>query len=123
MVYNIIKIIAITGLKTFFRKISTQNNSIIPKKGPVIFVCNHPNLIIDAWLVGMTCNRRLYFLAKSEINNPSDHSKIGSIDPTFAQLLGFICIYLHANSHGNANIFGRVMAEHLAKLCSYHAKI
>ena len=67
MLYGTLKLIATTGLKTFFRKISTQNNSIIPKKGPVIFVCNHPNLIIDAWLVGMTCNRRLYFLAKSTI--------------------------------------------------------
>ena len=67
MLYGTLKLIATTGLKTFFRKISTQNNSTIPKKGPVIFVCNHPNLIIDAWLVGMTCNRRLYFLAKSTI--------------------------------------------------------
>ena len=67
MVYKIIKLIASIGLKTFFRKISFQNTENIPKKGPVIFVCNHPNLIIDAWLVGMTCNRRLYFLAKSTI--------------------------------------------------------
>ncbi len=67
MIYGTLKLIASTGIKTFFRKISTQNNATIPKKGPVIFVCNHPNLIIDAWLVGMTCNRKLYFLAKSTI--------------------------------------------------------
>ena len=67
MIYGTLKLIASTGLKIFFRKISTQNIKSIPSKGPVIFVCNHPNLIIDAWLVGMTCNRRLYFLAKSTI--------------------------------------------------------
>ena len=67
MIYGTLKLIASTGLKIFFRKISTQNIESIPSKGPVIFVCNHPNLIIDAWLVGMTCNRRLYFLAKSTI--------------------------------------------------------
>ena len=67
MLYSTLKLIASTGIKTFFRKITTQNIESIPKKGPIIFVCNHPNLIIDAWLVGMTCNRKLYFLAKSTI--------------------------------------------------------
>ena len=94
MVYNIIKIIAITGLNNFFRKISTQNNSIIPKKGPVIFVSNHPNLIIDAWLVGMTCNRRLYFLAKSTIFRGKTLSWILS-------KLGLIPVYRKQDGNGD----------------------
>ena len=94
MIYNIIKIIAITGLKTFFRKISTHNNSIIPKKGPIIFVCNHPNLIIDAWLVGMTCNRRLYFLAKSTIFR-------GKVLSWILSKLGLIPVYRKQDGNGD----------------------
>ena len=94
MLYSTIKLIATTGLKTFFRKISTQNNSTIPKKGPVIFVCNHPNLIIDAWLVGMTCNRRLYFLAKSTIFRGKTLSWILS-------KLGLIPVYRKQDGNGD----------------------
>ena len=94
MLYGTLKLIATTGLKTFFRKISTQNNSIIPKKGPVIFVCNHPNLIIDAWLVGMTCNRRLYFLAKSTIFKGKTLSWILS-------KLGLIPVYRKQDGNGD----------------------
>ena len=94
MLYNIIKIIAITGLKTFFRKISTHNNSIIPKKGPIIFVCNHPNLIIDAWLVGMTCNRKLYFLAKSTIFR-------GTVLSWILSKLGLIPVYRKQDGNGD----------------------
>ena len=67
MFYSILKFIISASLRVFFRKISTYDNDRSPDKGPVIFVCNHPNLVIDAWLVGMTCKRRLFFLAKSTI--------------------------------------------------------
>ena len=67
MIYNFLKFILSTSLRIFFRRISTHNQDRSPKNGPVIFVCNHPNLVIDAWLVGMTCKRRLFFLAKSTI--------------------------------------------------------
>ena len=67
MVYSFLKLIISTSLRVFFRKISVYDNDRSPDKGPVIFVCNHPNLVIDAWLVGMTCKRRLFFLAKSTI--------------------------------------------------------
>lgn len=67
MIYNFLKFVLSTSLRIFFRRISTHNQDRSPKNGPVIFVCNHPNLVIDAWLVGMTCKRRLFFLAKSTI--------------------------------------------------------
>ena len=67
MIYSLLKLIISTSLRIFFRRISIYNNDRSPKDGPVIFVCNHPNLVIDAWLVGMTCKRRLFFLAKSTI--------------------------------------------------------
>ena len=54
-------------IHTFFRRISAQNTERIPIKGPVIFVCNHPNTMIDPLLVGMSCKRKLFFFAKSTL--------------------------------------------------------
>ena len=67
MLYNLLKIIAIASIHTFFRRISAQNTERIPTKGPVIFVCNHPNTMIDPLLVGMSCKRKLFFFAKSTL--------------------------------------------------------
>jgi len=86
MVYSLIKFIISTSLRIFFRKISVYNNDRSPKDGSVIFVCNHPNLVIDAWLVGMTCRRRLFFLAKSTIFK-------GQIATWLLTKLGIIPVY------------------------------
>ena len=67
MLYIILKIIATASVRTFFRRISSQNVDRIPTKGPVIFVCNHPNTMIDPLLVGISCKRKLFFFAKSTL--------------------------------------------------------
>ena len=71
MLYGLIKIISLAGVRTFFRRISPQHVNNIPAKDPVIFVCNHPNTMMDPLVVGTTCNRKLFFFAKSTLfNNP-----------------------------------------------------
>lgn len=71
MLYGLIKLISLAGVRTFFSQISPQHLDHIPKDGPVIFVCNHPNTMIDALLVGTTCKRKLYFFAKATLfSNP-----------------------------------------------------
>jgi len=61
----------LAGVRTFFRRISPQHVNNIPAKDPVIFVCNHPNTMMDPLVVGTTCNRKLFFFAKSTLfNNP-----------------------------------------------------
>jgi len=67
MLYSILKLIATASVRTFFRRISSQNVDHIPTKGPVIFVCNHPNTMIDPLLVGISCKRKLFFFAKSTL--------------------------------------------------------
>ena len=71
MLYGLIKLISLAGVRTFFRRISPQHVNNIPAKDPVIFVCNHPNTMMDPLVVGTTCNRKLFFFAKSTLfNNP-----------------------------------------------------
>ena len=33
--------------------------------GPKIIIANHPNTLMDAWMVGFACKQRIYYMAKS----------------------------------------------------------
>lgn len=55
-----------TALKLFFRRIETFNAGIVPA-GPVIFVLNHPNGLIDPALIFVAMPRKISFLAKSTL--------------------------------------------------------
>ena len=69
MLYGLIRLISLAGVYTFFRRISSQHVNNIPTDTPVIFVSNHPNTMIDPLVVGTTCNRKLFFFAKSTLFN------------------------------------------------------
>jgi glycerol-3-phosphate O-acyltransferase/dihydroxyacetone phosphate acyltransferase len=55
------------ALRLFFRRIETSGVSTVPMSGPVIFVLNHPNGLIDPALVFCGLPRRVSFLAKSTL--------------------------------------------------------
>ena len=55
------------ALRLFFRRIETSNVERVPMTGPLIFVLNHPNGLIDPALVFCALPRRVSFLAKSTL--------------------------------------------------------
>lgn len=55
------------SLRLFFRRIETSGDRLVPMSGPVIFVFNHPNGLIDPALVFCALPRRPSFLAKSTL--------------------------------------------------------
>ena len=55
------------ALRLFFRRIETVGSHEVPLKGPVIFVMNHPNGLIDPALVFVALPRKISFLAKSTL--------------------------------------------------------
>jgi 1-acyl-sn-glycerol-3-phosphate acyltransferase len=56
----------ITG--TFFRRIDVVGTENVPGDGPVIFAGNHPNALMDGWLLTARCGRRpLHFLANAKL--------------------------------------------------------
>jgi 1-acyl-sn-glycerol-3-phosphate acyltransferase len=55
------------ALRLFFRRIETVNADVVPKRGGLIFVLNHPNGLIDPALVFVALPRRISFLAKSTL--------------------------------------------------------
>ncbi len=69
MLYFFIKLISLTGIRIFFNRISSQHTEHIPKRGPVIFACNHPNTMMDPLIVGQACQRQLHFFAKATLFN------------------------------------------------------
>jgi glycerol-3-phosphate O-acyltransferase / dihydroxyacetone phosphate acyltransferase len=55
------------ALRLFFYRIQISNDQIVPRHGPLIFVLNHPNGLIDPALVFCALPRRISFLAKSTL--------------------------------------------------------
>ncbi len=53
---------------TFFRRIDVVGDENIPPDGPVIFAGNHPNALMDGWLLTARCGRRpLHFVANAKL--------------------------------------------------------
>jgi len=53
---------------TFFRRIDVVGEEHIPGEGPVIFAGNHPNALMDGWLLMARCGRwPLHFMANAKL--------------------------------------------------------
>ena len=59
------------ALRLFFRRIEVVGVERVPTSGPLLFVLNHPNGLVDPALVFVSLPRRVSFLAKSTLyDNP-----------------------------------------------------
>ncbi|MEM9689456.1 MAG: lysophospholipid acyltransferase family protein [Pseudomonadota bacterium] len=53
---------------TFFRRIDVVGAENIPADGPVIFAGNHPNALMDGWLIAARCGRwPLHFMVNAKL--------------------------------------------------------
>ena len=66
MIYRILKPIIKMSLKIFFRRIIILGKTNVPKKGPAIFVANHPSALIDPLMAASSIDRQVHFLAGRE---------------------------------------------------------
>lgn len=64
MLYHILKLIIGFGIQRFYREIRVKNREYLDAPGPKIVIVNHPNTLMDAWLIGHICNQRIYYMAK-----------------------------------------------------------
>ncbi len=51
----------------FFRKVEVRGREHVPRDGPILVAANHPNMLMDALLLGTTQPRPLSFLAKATL--------------------------------------------------------
>ncbi len=57
-----------TITNTFFRRIDVVGEENIPSDGPVIFAGNHPNALMDGWLLIARCGRwPVHFMANAKL--------------------------------------------------------
>ncbi|MGB3947327.1 MAG: lysophospholipid acyltransferase family protein [Bacteroidia bacterium] len=56
-------------VKVFFRSISIRNKELIPSKGPLLVLVNHPSTFMDPIVVATMLEREVYFLAKGSLFN------------------------------------------------------
>ncbi len=53
---------------TFFRRIDVVGEENVPSEGPVIFAGNHPNALMDGWLLMARCGRwPVHFMANAKL--------------------------------------------------------
>ena len=64
---RLVQAVVSVALRLFFRRIETSNARAVPAAGPLVFVLNHPNGLIDPALVFCALPRRISFLAKSTL--------------------------------------------------------
>ena len=52
-------------MQLYYREINIRNRGVLDIPGPKIIIANHPNTLMDAWMVGFACKQRIYYMAKS----------------------------------------------------------
>lgn len=69
MLYRIIKIVVKLGMRLYYKEIKVKNVEALDHNGPIIVIANHPNTIMDAWLVSFVTKQPIYFMAKGTFFN------------------------------------------------------
>lgn len=67
MLYRILKFFISIGIRLFYSEVKIKNYKNLPKEGPLIVILNHPNTLMDAWVIAMICKQPIYFMAKATL--------------------------------------------------------
>jgi glycerol-3-phosphate O-acyltransferase / dihydroxyacetone phosphate acyltransferase len=71
MLYRLYRLLAWLMLRLFFRRIEVEGRAAVPATGPVLFVANHTNALVDPLVLIITLRRRLTLTAKNVLGrNP-----------------------------------------------------
>jgi 1-acyl-sn-glycerol-3-phosphate acyltransferase len=67
LIYNSIKHVIKFGLHAYHKKIKVEGLDNIPKNKPVLFLPNHQSALLDVILIAVDCNRKPFFLTRSDV--------------------------------------------------------
>lgn len=65
MLHGVVRFVILRLLRLFYPRVEVQCRELLPRSGPILFVLNHPNGLLDPLLLMATLDRRVAFLAKS----------------------------------------------------------
>lgn len=71
MLYRILKFIIGNGMRLYYREIMVKGKIELNQNGPMIIVANHPNTLIDAWIIAYHVKKPVYYLTKGTFFNNS----------------------------------------------------
>lgn len=63
MFYKFLQKIIKIGLAIFFQKIEIRHGENVPDQGPVLFVANHPESQMDAFVISSAIKRKVHYIA------------------------------------------------------------
>ena len=67
MLISILKFLMRLTTRGFFKTISVRNKELIPQKGPLMILANHPSTFMDPIVITTILRRDVYYLAKGEL--------------------------------------------------------
>jgi 1-acyl-sn-glycerol-3-phosphate acyltransferase len=69
MLYRILKVLIGIGIRFYYREIKVRNKEFLRHDGPLIIIANHPNTMMDAWIIAQSISQPIYFMAKGTFFN------------------------------------------------------
>jgi 1-acyl-sn-glycerol-3-phosphate acyltransferase len=76
MLYRFIKLLVGIGIRLYYKEVRVKNKQRIPLDSPLIIIANHPNTLMDAWMIGHICPRPIHFMAKGTLFNSKFKLKV-----------------------------------------------
>jgi len=67
MLYAVLKLIYLIGLRVFFKELEVRHRTLMPQQGPLLIVSNHPNTFMDPVVIAAQLKQSVYFIAKSTV--------------------------------------------------------
>jgi 1-acyl-sn-glycerol-3-phosphate acyltransferase len=71
MLYRILRFIIGNGMRLYYREIKVKGKNDLNQNSPLIIVANHPNTLIDAWIIAYHVKKPVYYLTKGTFFNNS----------------------------------------------------
>ena len=69
MLYRLLKFLIGIGIRFYYREIKVRNKEFLRHDGPLIIIANHPNTMMDAWIIAQSISQPIYFMAKGTFFN------------------------------------------------------
>ncbi len=86
ILYRLIRVVMKAAMAVFFQKIELRNGHYVPERGPVVFVANHPNSIMDAFVMGVVTKRKVNYMGHAGLFS-------GRLKSWFLRSCGVIPVY------------------------------
>jgi len=69
MVYKLLKLIIGLGIRLYYREIRVKNKERLNSAGGKIIIANHPNTMMDGWIISYITKEPIFFMAKGTFFN------------------------------------------------------